>query len=100
MTEDIHQKLTIVLEDWTMMQKTSGDEGAEWAERFEKHFYEWIEELKAAWHSLDDRPKTIEDAESLPEIEELIDRLPGPLQLNFLTELEEIVEGEESLRYD
>ena len=38
----LHMKLIdeyfeTAMEAWDMMQKTSGDEGAEWAERFERY---------------------------------------------------------------
>lgn len=42
----IDEHFVTAMEAWSMMQKTSGDEGAEWAERFERYFYEFIDELK------------------------------------------------------
>lgn len=88
------------MEDWEMMSKTYDDEGADWAERFEHHFYLFIEELKKWFNTLENRPQTVEEAEELPEIKELIEEIPGPLQLNFLTELEEIVDQTETQRFD
>ncbi|MDF0725747.1 hypothetical protein PY093_03340 [Cytobacillus sp. S13-E01] len=88
------------MEDWEMMSKTYDDEGAHWAERFEHHFYLFIEELKKWFNTLENRPQTVEEAEELPEIKELIEEIPGPLQLNFLTELEEIVDQTETQRFD
>ncbi|OEH92671.1 hypothetical protein [Bacillus solimangrovi] len=100
MFEQVLDKLTISLEDWSNMQNTSDHEGEEWAERFERHFYEFIDTLKVWFEQLDTRPYSIESAEQLPEIKQIIDCLPGPLQLNFLTELEYIIEGHEQVRYD
>ena len=57
----LHMKLIdeyfeTAMEAWDMMQKTSGDEGAEWAERFERYFYEFIDELKKWWKTLQPKP--------------------------------------------
>ncbi|WP_408006193.1 hypothetical protein ACJROX_15900 [Pseudalkalibacillus sp. A8] len=96
----VKEKLAIALEDWEQMQKTSGDEGAEWAERFERHFYEMIEALKSWYLSLEVKPDSYKDLESMPEMEEIQEQLPGPLQLNFLTELEDIYDGIDKKSYD
>lgn len=56
------------MEAWDMMQQTSGEEGAEWAERFERYFYEFINDLKKWWETLQPKPTKIEEAEELPEI--------------------------------
>ncbi|WP_078553646.1 hypothetical protein [Bacillus alkalicellulosilyticus] len=100
MYNKVIEALEIALDDWAMMQQTDGDEGAECAERFERHFYLFIDECKEWFHTLETKPKDIIEAESLKEIEELQQRLPGPLQLNFLTELEDIIDGIETKRYD
>lgn len=100
MFEKVKHAINIALEDWSMMQKTAGDEGAESAERFEMHFYEFIEEFEKWFHLLDDQPKHLEDAENLKEVVEILDILPGPLQLNFMMELERIIDGIETTRYD
>ncbi|WP_423798521.1 hypothetical protein [Neobacillus sp. SAB-20_R2A] len=99
MINRVYEKLEAALLDWEMMKKASEDESEECAERFERHFYEFIDELKI-WFQQLEPPATIDDAENLPEISDIIERLPAPLQLNFLTELELIVEGEDQVRYD
>ncbi|MGP4079654.1 hypothetical protein ACTWQL_07020 [Pseudalkalibacillus sp. R45] len=96
----VKEKLVVALEDWEEMQETSGDEGAEWAERFERHFYEMIEAVKCWYHSLETKPASYEELESMAEIEEIQEQLPGPLQLNFLAELEDIYDGLEKKSYD
>ncbi|SEM22712.1 hypothetical protein SAMN05192533_101502 [Mesobacillus persicus] len=96
----IDEYFETAMEAWGMMQKTTGDEGAEWAERFERYFYEFIHELKNWWATLHPKPTTIEDAEELPEIRKWMEQLPAPLQLNFLTELEDIVDGIDTERFD
>lgn len=83
-----------------MMQKTEGDEGAESAERFEMHFYKFIDVFELWFQSLDHLPKNLEDAEKLREVKEIQDKLPGPLQLNFTMELERIIDGIETTRFD
>jgi hypothetical protein len=96
----VKEKLETALEDWELMKKASEDESEECAERFERHFYEFIDELKFWYQHLEQPPSTIEEAEDLIEISEIIKLLPAPLELNFLTELELIIEGEDRVRYD
>ncbi|MCM3728529.1 hypothetical protein M3226_23045 [Neobacillus cucumis] len=100
MINHVKERLETALEDWELMKKSSEDEAEECAERFERHFYEFIDELKNWYHHLKQPPSTIEEAENLIEIKELIERLPAPLELNFYTELELIIEGEEQVRFD
>lgn len=100
MLNRVKEKLDMALVDWEMMKKASEDESEECAERFEMHFYEFIDELKIWYQQLDQPPATIEDAENLTEIKEIIERLPAPLELNFYTELELIIEGIDRVRYD
>ncbi|WLD91529.1 hypothetical protein [Alkalihalobacillus sp. AL-G] len=96
----VKKALDEALYDWQQMQLTSGDDGAEWAERFERHFYEMIDELKKWYDSLEKKPTQFEELESMPEIEGISITLPGPLQLNFLTELEDIFDGFEKKSFD
>lgn len=100
MFDKVIYALNVALEDWSMMQKTAGDEGAESAERFEKNFYEFIGEFEKWFQLHDHQPNNLEDAEKLREVKEIQDILPGPLQLNFTMELERIIEGIETTRYD
>lgn len=100
MIKSVKEKLETALEDWEMMKNASEDEADEVAERFERHFYEFIDVLKIWYQNLEQPPSTIEEAENLSEIKEMIERLPAPLDLNFMTELELIIEGEEQVRYD
>lgn len=88
------------MEAWNMMQKTTEDEGAEWAERFERYFYEFIDELRIWWKTLTPKPTSIEEVEELPEIQKWMNQLPAPVQLNFITELEEMLDGVETERFD
>jgi hypothetical protein len=96
----VKEKLETSLEDWEMMKKASEDESEECAERFERHFYEFISELKIWYEHLEQPPTSIEEAENIDEIREIIERLPAPLELNFFTELELIIEGEDRVQYD
>ncbi len=100
MINRVKEKLETALEDWEMMKKSSEDESEECAERFERHFYEFIDELKVWYQHLEQPPATIEEAENLSEMKEMMERLPAPLELNFLNELELIIDGEDQVRYD
>lgn len=100
MINHVNVKLEIALEDWEMMKKASENDSEECAERFERHFYEFIEELKIWYQHLEQPPSTIEDAEKLIEIREIMKRIPAPLELNVITELELIIDGEDQVRYD
>ncbi|MEH7253545.1 hypothetical protein V7111_15570 [Neobacillus niacini] len=94
------EKLETALADWELMKTASENESEDCAERFEMHFYEFIDELRIWFQHLEQSPSTIEDAENLIEIKEIMERLPAPLELNFLTELELIIEGEDQIRFD
>ncbi|MGM7701363.1 hypothetical protein ACSVDE_06520 [Pseudalkalibacillus sp. Hm43] len=98
--EQVKNTFQKALDDWSHMQKTSGDEGAEWAERFEQHFYEMVEKLKFWYEQLEPKPPSYDELEAMPEIEEIQEQLPGPLLLNFLTELEDIYDGVEKKSFD
>ncbi|SDL93941.1 hypothetical protein [Bacillus sp. OK048] len=100
MINRVLEKLETALEDWELMKRASENETEDCAERFEMHFYDFIDELKIWFQHLEHAPSTIEEAENLIEIKEIIERLPAPLELNFLTELELIVEGEDQVRFD
>lgn len=100
MFKNVLESLDVALADWGLMQQTSGDEGAEHAERFERHFYDFIDEFEKWFCTLDPQPKELEDAESLKEVEQIEDLLPGPLQLNFTMELERIIDGYQTTRFD
>ena len=94
------EKLKTALEDWEMMKIASENDSEDCAERFEMHFYAFIDELKIWFQHLEHAPSTIEAAENLIEIREIIQRLPAPLELNFLTELELMIDGEDQVRFD
>lgn len=98
--ENVRIALQTAMDDWGMMQKTVGDEGADWAERFERDFYVFIEEFEKWFTLLDKKPKTTEEAEKIHEIQEVQSELPGPLQLNFEMELERIVDGKTYYWFD
>ncbi|WP_026672061.1 hypothetical protein [Alkalihalobacterium bogoriense] len=100
MNKKVLNALENALFDWEMMQKTNDEDSEEVAERFEKHFYEFIDEVQAWYYSLQIKPQDILEAEEMAEVIEIQEQLPGPLQLNFLTELEFIIEGIERTRFD
>ncbi|MCA1030399.1 hypothetical protein LCL95_05015 [Bacillus timonensis] len=89
-----------MLEDWNMMQKHVGDEGAEWAERFENHFYQFSSELKIALTKKNPVPESIEEIEEIEELKEIFESLPDPLYLNVSIEIEEFLDGLDMKRFD
>lgn len=98
--ENINEALKIILEDWQRMQETEGDEGEEAAERFETNFYRFIDEFKRWFKSLDQPPQNLEELEYMGEVKKIQQLLPEPLQLNFTLEMEEIIDGVETKRFD
>ncbi|MFE7062618.1 hypothetical protein ACFVAD_10725 [Sutcliffiella sp. NPDC057660] len=100
MRDKVLESLKQALDDWKMMQQTEGDEGAEWAEKFERDFYLFIDEFENWFTTLPKRPILQEEAESLDLVVTIQDLLPGPLLLNFLNELERIVDGETAQWFD
>ncbi|WP_280772029.1 hypothetical protein [Salipaludibacillus daqingensis] len=98
--DHVNSALNTILEDWKRMQKTEGDEGEEAAERFETNFYRFSEEFKRWFQQLDHPPQTLEELEEMEEVKRIQQSLPDPLQLNFTIEMEEIIDGIETKRYD
>ncbi|MFC4767507.1 hypothetical protein [Effusibacillus consociatus] len=103
MNKELEQSLSAVLQNWQRMQTETGEDSEENADRFESSFYEFIDVLRDWIDGLEKRPTGLEDAAALPEIQQIMSRLPGPLSLNFETELELILERitrEEEEKYD
>lgn len=100
MFEKVKELFLIAMKDWEMMGKTVGDEGAEWAERFEHHFYDFSDGLREWMYKWDKLPETIEEAFEIEEIKWFLERTPDPLLLNFEIEVEEIIEKRVLTRYD
>ncbi|WP_417900293.1 hypothetical protein ABN702_08615 [Bacillus haimaensis] len=100
MRDKVMETLKQALDDWKMMQQTEGEEGAEWAEKFERDFYLFIDEFERWFTTLPKRPIQQEEAESLDLVITIQDLLPGPLLLNFLNELERIMDGESTQWFD
>jgi hypothetical protein len=98
--DKVTEKFNVMLNNWDRMQKLSGDEGAEAAEAFERYYYICIEEIKSWYKSLDVKPQSFESFEQMPEINTLYEKIPGPLHINLMTDLEEIFDGIESKRFD
>ncbi|WP_180232920.1 hypothetical protein [Bacillus sp. AFS055030] len=56
--------------------------------------------MKKWWETLDPKPTNIEEAQELPEVKKWMQQIPDPVQLNFLTELEDILDGFDTVRFD
>ncbi|MGO0059641.1 hypothetical protein ACTID9_06465 [Brevibacillus fluminis] len=103
MGKTIMDGLEIVLANWNRMQSSEMDEAGDDAEQFEASFYRWIDQLRTWYHSLAHKPADVDEALAIPEIAAITERLPTTLYLNFETELELIIEGQErddDARYD
>lgn len=98
--ERVWETLQIALGDWNMMQHTGGDEGAELAERFERHFYLFIDEFELWFQQLSPKPQEVEEAEEQHNIKKVIEYLPEPLYITFFNELIRIVDEESYSQYD
>ncbi|OZM57432.1 hypothetical protein CIB95_08215 [Lottiidibacillus patelloidae] len=96
----VTEKFNTMLTYWDRMQTLSGDEGADAAELFEKTYYEYIDKLRKWYQTLHKKPTSFEQFEEMPEIEKMYEKIPGPLQINLITDLEEIFDGIEPKRFD
>ncbi|MEJ8544355.1 hypothetical protein [Brevibacillus borstelensis] len=99
----IEKALGVMLENWDRLKKSQVDDAEEDANQFEASFYVLIEQIRAWFTRLEETPQSLDDAVLLPEMEKIVQRLPGELILNFETELELIVDGEtrvEDEKYD
>ncbi|MGE5703408.1 MAG: hypothetical protein ACM32O_12830 [Clostridia bacterium] len=85
--------LAAVIANWNQMQTSSMDEAGEDAERFETSFYQWIEQVRKWYESLDKKPADLAEALELPLVVKIAEILPIALYLNFETELELMIEG-------
>lgn len=101
--ENVREAFETMNANWTRMQSSDMDSADEDANRFERTFYEFVEEVREWVKAWPQQPKSVEDVMARPEIEAFFEELPGPLHLNLETELELIVEGlvrEEDEKYD
>jgi hypothetical protein len=92
-----------MIDNWNGMGRSDMDAAGDAADRFQNSFYRFVDELREWLDQQPARPQSLGEALGLPAIAELADELPGPLLLNFETELELIVEGmerEEEEKYD
>lgn len=89
----MNHALDETLECWRRMQSAEMDSAEAFADRFEASFYTFIDEVKAWYQALVTKPSQLEDLLELPPIAHCSEHLPGPLQLNFETELEYILDG-------
>lgn len=103
MTDKVTESFHAMLENWRLMQSSDLDSAGDDADRFESSFYEFIDEFREWFTSLDKKPSVLDDVMAMPEVEAITDQLPAPLLLNFETELELILEGitrDEDEKYD
>ncbi|CAG7627136.1 hypothetical protein ACFQI7_14705 [Paenibacillus allorhizosphaerae] len=103
MDAKVEKALDTALANWAAMAKSSHEEAEAAADGFEASFYAFIDAVREWVDRLKPRPQTLEQLLALPEVAEIVDRLPAPLVLNFETEaeliLEHVVRDEED-KYD
>lgn len=103
MQPTIEQALQATITYWENMKKSSEDHAEEDANLFEASFYDLMDKVRKWLLTLEEKPKSLDDALRLPEIEQVISALPAEIYLNFETELDLIMEGkiqEEDADYD
>ncbi|MGB8955303.1 MAG: hypothetical protein WCC10_08010 [Tumebacillaceae bacterium] len=103
LNEQAQEALNEVVKNWRAMQSSDMDSAGDDADRFERSFYLFVDELRAWMEALEQKPKTLDQALQMPEIEAVFEELDAPLHLNLETELEVIVQGlvrEEEVKYD
>ncbi|MCR8630474.1 hypothetical protein [Paenibacillus radicis (ex Xue et al. 2023)] len=93
MNDKVEQALVTTLRNWKSMLGAENAEAEEVANGFEASFYLFIDAVREWFQELDQRPQTLDEFLELSVIKDIIDRLPGPLYLNFETEAELIVEN-------
>lgn len=92
MDTTLEQALSIMLRNWSDMSSSEGEEAESTADRFEDSFYTFIDVVRNWINKLEHKPQELDEALKLPTIDNIINLLPGPLYLNFETELELILE--------
>jgi len=93
MNMKVAQALNAALTNWNAMSGSGEDEAESAADRFEASFYLLIDAVRDWVDGLDPRPRTLEQLYRLPTVETIVERLPAPLQLNFETEAELIIDN-------
>jgi hypothetical protein len=102
-TPQVREAFNEMIDNWNGMGRSDMDGAGEAADRFQNSFYHFVDELREWLGEQEKKPQSLDQALEIPAIRELADELPGPLLLNFETELELIVEGlqrEEEEKYD
>ncbi|WP_400161964.1 hypothetical protein ACAF76_016550 [Brevibacillus sp. TJ4] len=103
MKSELEKAFQTMLDNWERMKRSVEDDAEEDADQFQSSFYKLTEQLRDWFGQRQDQPKSLDEAMQTEEISRMLDRLPAELLLNFETELELIVEGqqrEEDARYD
>ena len=103
MDTELEKAFQTMLDNWNRMKRSEEEDAEEDADQFQTSFYKLMEALRTWFGQRQDQPESLDEALQLEAISRLVDRLPGELLLNFETELELIVEGqqrEEDARYD
>jgi hypothetical protein len=93
MEREVKQTLDTALANWKSMSEPGSGEAEATADQFESSFYTFIDAVRDWFNQLDQQPQTLEKFMELPLIQDILERLPAPLHLNFETEAELIIEN-------
>jgi hypothetical protein len=89
----LEEALRKTISNWEKMGRSDMEESEDAANQFEHAFYAFIDVFREWVNDLDPRPSTVEELLALDTCREILDRLPGPLILNFETEADLIMEN-------
>ncbi|MEC0231086.1 hypothetical protein [Paenibacillus alba] len=98
MNTHVEQALLATLANWKAMTAYQSDEQEAVADQFQSSFYVFIDALREWVLALDPKPRNLDELMAMDTMQEIAERLPGPLLLNFETEAELIMDNE--LRVD
>ncbi|MEW9700599.1 hypothetical protein [Paenibacillus sp. SI8] len=92
MDAKVEETLNAALRNWKTMSKPDDEDAEETANEFEASFYTFIDAVREWTYRLDEQPQSLEEFLELGMIQEILERLPAPLHLNFETEAELILD--------
>ncbi|TLS37553.1 hypothetical protein [Pseudalkalibacillus caeni] len=90
MYKKMSDALEQVLSDWRLME-TNLDQNTEVTVNFEENFYMFTNLLKEWMVTLEHPPETLEEAEEIAEIKAIEEKIPVPILVPFLIELDNII---------
>lgn len=100
MDANVEQALEAALRHWKAMSGADNEEAESTADAFQASFYHFIDAVREWINGRNPRPQTLEAFLEMTEVQEIVDRLPAPLYLNFETEAELLIENKQRIDDD